>query len=138
MHPYNCLAGGPAITYDIIDYSHDINRGENKEERLDKMYQLLEEAKKKNHVVTFNSANFPPEFLKKYVPERLLSMSVNDKGIKYNYCYTMLDIKTVTLANNYTDIILLLRNPSGKNEKGEEWLGDWGIYCDLWTKFTKH
>ena len=43
----------------------------------------------------------------------------------------------VKLANNYTDIILLLRNPSGKCQRGAQWTGDWAADCDLWTKHTK-
>jgi hypothetical protein len=63
--------------------------------------------------------------------------TIDDKGIRYGHCYTLLDAKPVTLENNYTDIICLLRNPWGKNSRGLEWYGDWGPECDLWNKHTK-
>lgn len=58
-------------------------------------------------------------------------------GLKYDHTYTILDATTVKLANNYTDIIVLMRNPSGKNCKGINWNGDWSEFDDLWTKDTK-
>ena len=39
--------------------------------------------------------------------------------------------------DGYLDILVLLRNPSGKDIKGERWTGDWCKDCDLWTKHTK-
>jgi hypothetical protein len=88
-------------------------------------------------VVTFTSPPLPEEFKSSIGLELARKMTVQDKGILYGYTYTMLELKVVTLANNYTDIIVMLRDPSGKTKKGRQWLGDWHEDCDLWTKHTK-
>ena len=49
----------------------------------------------------------------------------------------MIDALPVTLENDYQDILVFLRNPWGKHVRGEQWTGDWGPLCDLWTKHTK-
>lgn len=38
--------------------------------------------------------------------ESLRWISINNKGIKYNHTYTVLDARPVTLANKYTDLLV--------------------------------
>ena len=64
-------------------------------------------------------------------------LTIEGKGIFYNHTYTILDARVVTLPNNWTDLLLLVRNPWGKSSKGPQWTGDWGWEDDLWTKKTK-
>ena len=104
---------------------------------MDKFYRNLEEAKKRGWPVTFSTRDYPSHFLKEYGPHMMNNMTIKNMGLRYNHSYTMLDLKVVKLANNYTDILVLLRNPTGEFVKGEMWNGDWGPDCDLWSKHTK-
>lgn len=63
--------------------------------------------------------------------------TIDGRGIKWNHCYTILDARPITLANGWTDIIVLMRNPWGKDQRGDQWTGDWSYSSDLWTKHTK-
>lgn len=138
------LTGGPAITYKVSTFHMDIRRGKQLEnERFDKFYQLLNEATKKQWIVTGSTPDYPDE-LKGKDEETLRWATINGQGIKYNHCYTILDVRQVNLEKKhlrkketYTDIIALFRNPSGKSSRGEQWYGDWCRDDDLWSKETK-
>lgn len=64
------LAGGPTMTYNISEFKMDIRRGRKLEaERFDKFYELINEAAKKNWVVTGSTAPMPKELIKKHGDE---------------------------------------------------------------------
>ena len=63
--------------------------------------------------------------------------TIDGKGIRYSHSYSLLDARVIELENGYKDIILLLRNPWGKDNRGSNWRGDWSDGCDLWNKHTK-
>ena len=44
--------------------------------------------------------------------------TIDGKGIRYSHSYSLLDARVIKLENGYTDIILLLRNPWGKCNRG--------------------
>lgn len=116
---FNILAGGPTVNYLLHDFEKDIARaGELKEERIDKLWEIINKANKLGWVTTLESPKIPDAVRKKSDPESIRFLTVDGKGIRYNHSYTLLDVKTVTLENNYTDIICLLRNPWGKNSRG--------------------
>ena len=132
------LSGGPTKTYRLTDYLRDIRRvGAAKEERLDKLWATLDEANKKGWVTTASTPQLPADRARTLDEDGARWASVDGRGIRFGHTYTVLDARAVTLANNYTDVILLLRNPSGKSARGAEWTGDWADDCDLWTKHTK-
>lgn len=135
---FNLLAGGPSVNFKMHDFKKDISRaGELKNERVDKLWEIVNKANKQGWVTTLQSPQIP-EYVKRGTTEESIRFAtVEGKGIRYNHCYTLLDAKPVTLENNYTDIICLLRNPWGKNSRGLQWTGDWGPECDLWNKHTK-
>lgn len=138
VEAFEVLAGGPTQTYDINHYKQDIRRvGEAREERLDKLWKVLDEANRKGWVTTLTSGQMPTKSDIVRDEESLRWATIDGKGIKYNHTYTVLDARPVTLANAYTDLILLVRNPTNKNSRGEQWKGDWNPLCDLWTKKTK-
>lgn len=126
------LTGGPTMTYDISTFRMDIRRGKQLErERFDKFYQLIAEAAKKQWIVTGSTPDLPKELQGKD-EETLRWATIDGQGIKYNHCYTILDVREVNLekkhqrkAEVYTDIIGLFRNPSGKSARGGQWYGDW-------------
>lgn len=117
---FEVLAGGPTQTYDIDHYKQDIRRvGEAREERLDKLWKVLDEANRKGWVTTLTSGKMPAKSDIVRDEESLRWATIDGKGIKYNHTYTVLDARPVTLANAYTDLILLIRNPTNKNSRGE-------------------
>lgn len=131
------LSGSPSQEYNTIDYKMDVARGPYlKDERLDKLFQVMQEANKKGWVMTATTLALPAK-IRKMGELAARQATIGDKGIRYDHIYTILDVRAVTLRNDYTDIILLLRNPSGKVIGGQQWLGDWGPGCDLWSKHTK-
>ena len=138
------LTGGPTMTYDVSSFHMDIRRGKQLEhERFDKFYQLIQEATKKQWIITGSTPDFPDD-LKNKDEETLKWATINNQGIKYNHCYTILDVRQVNLEKKhqrrketYTDIIALFRNPSGKSSRGGQWYGDWCKDDDLWSKETK-
>ena len=135
---FEVLAGGPTQTYDISHYKGDVRRvGEAREERIDKLWKVLDEANRKGWVTTVTSPAMPAQQDIVRDEEALRWATIDGKGIKYSHTYTVLDARPVTLANAYTDLILLVRNPTNKNSRGEQWKGDWNPLCDLWTKKTK-
>ena len=87
--------------------------------------------------MTANSAAIPPKLAMNMDNKTLHWATIEGKGIKYSHSYTVLYARPIVLANNFTDIIILLRNPWGKDTRGDQWLGDWGPNDDLWTKHTK-
>jgi hypothetical protein len=146
---FYALAGGPTTTYNISEFQLDIRRGKKlEEERFDKFYQLINEASKKEWVVTGTTPKLPEEIKKKAKGGHLDNLrltTINNLGIKYNHCYTLLETRKIVIRktvkavniNDYTDIIALYRNPAGKEGRLQNWSGDWGPDCDLWSKETK-
>ena len=103
----------------LHDFEKDIQRaGELKHERIDKLWELINKANKQGWVTTLQSPKIPDSVKKGTSPESIRFLTIEGNGIRYNHCYTLLDAKAVTLENNYTDIICLLRNPWGKNSRG--------------------
>jgi hypothetical protein len=49
---FQYIVGGPSLTYQISEYKVDIARGDSKEERLDKLWNLIDFANKKGWVIT--------------------------------------------------------------------------------------
>ena len=123
---FEVLAGGPTQTYDIEHYKGDIRRaGAAREERLDKLWHVIDEGNRKGWVTTVSSVPMPKEMGIIRDEASLRWISIDNKGIKYNHTYTVLDARPVTLANKYTDLLVQIRNPSNKNNRGEQWKGDW-------------
>lgn len=98
---------------------------------------MIREGNKKGWVTCLHTRKMSAAQLATTDPANLRWATLDGKGIKYNFTYTLLDARVMTLANGFTDIIVLLRNPSGKDSRGEQWSGDWNPNCDLWTKHTK-
>lgn len=134
---FQFLAGGPQITYPIADYRVDINRGPiHAKERVDKLWKIINEANQKGWIVTATTPVMPEE-AELGDEESNRWVTIDGKGIKYAHTYTMIDARVVNLPSGWTDIIILLRNPSQKSNRGPMWTGDWASSCDLWTKKTK-
>ena len=115
---FKALAGGPGITFKMEDFKPDLKRGAGaSHERFDVFWKMLDEANKKGWVTTCTTPKMPEEMLEES-EEIQRWASIDGKGLRYNHTYTILDARTVKLKNDYTDIIALLRNPSGKTCKG--------------------
>jgi len=56
-------------------------------------------------------------------------------GLKNQHCYTIIDVREVTLDNGDLEYLLFLRNPTGNFflKDHEIWKGDWGPLSDKWT-----
>jgi len=72
----------------------------------------MDEANKKGWVTTASTAIIPPDRAAGLDEDGARWATVDGRGIRFGHTYTMLDARPVTLANNYTDIIILMRNPS--------------------------
>jgi hypothetical protein len=95
---FNILAGGPSVNYLLHDFEKDIARaGELKEERIDKLWDIINKANKLGWVTTLESPKIPDNVKKNSDPESVRFLTVDGKGIRYNHSYTLLDAKTVTL-----------------------------------------
>lgn len=134
---FGILNALPTVSFKIDDYKKDINRAGEKEERLDKLWRIIDECNQKGWIMTANSAAIPPKLAMNMDTKTLHWATIDGKGIKFSHAYTVLYARPLVLANGFTDIILLLRNPWGKDTRGDQWLGDWGPSDDLWTKHTK-
>jgi hypothetical protein len=106
-------------------------------ERVDKFWKIIDTANKKGWVTTASTGPIPIRKQDMLDEDGLRWATIDDMGIRYNHIYTILDARIIKLTNNFTDIIVLMRNPWGKNAKGSQWAGDWGQDDDLWTKYTK-
>ena len=132
------LAGGPSHTYPIEAFTKDLRRSSSEQgERLDKLWKLLDGANRKGWVTTATTPPLPAAQARLLDEDGARWATIEGMGIRYGHTYTILDGRAVTLANGYTDIILLCRNPWGKSTRGAQWTGDWAEDCDLWTKHTK-
>lgn len=125
------------MNYNIEDYMKDITRADFMEERVDKLWKVIDTANKKGWVTTASTPQIPQKKKDMLDEDGLRWATIDDLGIKYNHVYTLLDARVIKLPNGFTDIICLMRNPWGKNTRGNQWNGDWGPEDDLWTKFTK-
>ena len=77
----------------------------------------MEDAQKKGWVVTATTPKMPKKMASKD-EETLKWTTIDGKGLKYGMTYAMFDARTIKLANDYTDLIVLMRNPSGKSTRG--------------------
>jgi hypothetical protein len=136
-HGFDLICGGPSVDYKISDFLKNITRADYMNERVDKFWQIIIGANKKGWVTTASTCPIPDRKLELLDEDGMRWATIDDLGIKYNHIYTILDARVINLANGFTDIIVLMRNPWGKNTRGNQWNGDWGKDDDLWTKFTK-
>lgn len=101
------------------------------------MYELLAEAIRYGWIACAHTQAITTTEAAKLDAHAYRFATIKNKGLKYSHTYTLLAMKKVTLANNYNDVVMLFRNPWGKDQRGPQWRGDWGQNDDLWTKHTK-
>jgi len=90
------------------------------DERFDKFYETLKEANNKGWITTCTTPKFNLEesgMVGRIDEESERWLTIENKGLKYGHTYVILDIKVVKLPE-FTDIIALFRNPSGKDCRG--------------------
>lgn len=109
------FTGNPVSTFRVADFKTDIDRADSKEERLDKLYETLNEAIRYGWFICANTAPIPKELDAKLDPINRRFATIKNMGIKYAHSYTILAMRKVEMKNGYNDILLLLRNPWGKD-----------------------
>ena len=114
-HSLAVLTGCPVQTYLIESFITDIDRGENSGERLDKLYNILNEAIRYGWVMCAHTQPLPADEAEKMDPITQRFATINNKGIKYSHTYTILNMRKVVCDNGFNDVLLLLRNPWGKD-----------------------
>jgi hypothetical protein len=70
------------------------------------LWHVIDEGNRKGWVTTVSTIPMPKEIGAMRDEESLRWISINNRGIKYNHTYTVLDARPVTLANKYTDLLV--------------------------------
>ena len=79
---------------------------------------MINEANKKCWTMTASSPSLPNKVAINMDSKNRHWATIDGKGIRYSHSYSILDARVIKLENDYTDIILLLRNPWGKDTRG--------------------
>jgi hypothetical protein len=117
-HGFDLICGGPSINYQISDFLKNITRADYANERVDKFWKIIDTANKKGWVTTCSTEEIPERKRDMLDEDGLRWATIDDLGIRYNHVYTLLDARIIKLPNDFTDIIVLMRNPWGKNTRG--------------------